>query len=336
MSQTPAEKFFWRKDPTAEAKQEVEAAVATRQAGKESAIEVEAKKPESKLSTVLIGIPCHNSEGSIARTIVRVLPLGADIIVCDDGSSDATDEIARRMGCRVIKHPRELGRSDAVTSIYLAAKKLKAEALLTVGIDSNFSLTDASRLIESVQKEEVDIAIGSNYDQESVDRARHEGLIIDKNSLFRAYSKKALEMISPAGTGSVVVEKEVLEFADQQGLRIREYPTTTSRQFVPEQVAKVQQQHFETRFMDYVATKHPMVFAGIPSIGFLYGAVLETALTADFTGPVLPTIARFVLSLTTSPLFLASVALSIGTAVLYSQKKILGKIKESSQQIERL
>jgi hypothetical protein len=333
VSQTPAEKFFWRKDPTADARQAEEV---TRETKASSPAESTAKKVLTKSSGVVVGIPCHDSEQTIGKTIIRVLPLGADVVVCDDGSSDTTEEIAAKMGCRVIKHPRELGRSDAITSIYLAAKKMKAEVLLTVGVDSNFSLTDAARLIDSVQKEDVDIAIGSSTDREAVDQARHDGRISDKASLFRAYSKKALTMISPPGTGSVVVEKEVLEFADQQGLRVREYPTTVKTVTSVKQQAKTATSYFETRFLDYVAVKHPLVFLGIPSIGFLYGAVFETALGASFTGPALTTIERFAISLVSSPLFIASVALSIGTAVLYSQKRILSKIKDASRGIDHL
>src|SRR5579862_6280431 len=252
MSQTPAEKFFWRKDPTGEMTQE---------AAKESSPtenEPVENKPKLK-SGILIGIPCHNSEGSIAKTVVRFSPLGAEMLVCDDGSIDSTEEIATRMGCRVIKHPRELGRSDAVTSLFLASKKLQAEILLTAGTDSNFNLMDMTKLIDAVEKGDADIAIGSTYDRESIDRAHAEGQIVDKGSLFRSYGKKALTMISPPGTGSVVVEKEVLEFADQQGLKVREYPTSLSRT-VPVLETKPLKPHFESRFMTYAAIKHPLVF----------------------------------------------------------------------------
>jgi len=143
-------------------------------------------------------------------------------------------------------------------------------------------------------------------------------------------------MISPAGTGSVVVEKEVLEFADQQGLRVREFPMMTISTSPAPKTSGVQFVHFETKFMDYVATQHPLVFLGVPSLGFLYGAVLEAVLHTSFTGPILATLARFALSLTSSPLFLASVALSIGSAILFSQKKILSKIKDPNQEIARL
>jgi len=335
MSQTPAEKFFWRKDPTVDENQQITTPRVTVEKGSPQDKEETAKKSEPKPASVLVGIPCHNSETSIGRTIVKVLPLGGLVLVCDDGSSDLTEEIATKMGCLVIKHPRELGRSDSVTSIYIAAKKLKAEVLLTVGIDSNFSLTDATRLLDAVQKEDVDIAIGSNNDREAVERARNEGRISDRGSMFRAYSRRALAMISPAGTGSVVVEKEVLEFADQQGLRTREYPTTVQRSH-PEAVQAVVPSRFDMKYMDYVAIKHPLVFLGIPSIGLLYGAVLETLLNTNFAGSILSLIPRFAVSLVSSPMFVGSVALSIGTAVLYSQKKILAKVNGSSRKVERL
>jgi glycosyltransferase involved in cell wall biosynthesis len=334
LTQSPAEKFFWRKDPTADTKQTRDLKTVQKSSSEDQPEAI--AKPDIRSSAVLVGIPCHNSQAEIGSTVVRLLPLGSDIVICDDGSTDSTEEIAARMGCGVIKHPRELGRSDSVTSLYLAAKKLRAEALLTVGVDSKFTLTDASRLIDAVQKDDVDIAIGSAYSLEAVDKARHEGVILDSQSLFRAYGKRALAMISPAGTGSVVVEKEVLEFANQQGLRIREYPTTSGA-VKTASTLPAKKAHFESRYFDYVTEKHPLIFLGIPSVGFLYGAVVETTLNADFTGSITSVAEKFVLSLASSPLFITSVALSIGTAILYSHKKILAKINSSNQQkIERL
>lgn len=317
MSQTPAEKFFWRKDPTSEEPRE-----ATTTSKQPTPAKIETIENKAKLkSTVLIGIPCHNSEGTIAKAIVRLLPLGADIVVCDDGSSDSTEEISRKMGCLIIKHPRELGRSDAVTSLFLAAKKLQAEALLTVAVDSNFNLMDATKLIDAVEKGEVDIAIGSRLDRDSIDRAHNEGQIADKGSIFRSYGKKALTLISPPGTGSVVVEKEVLEFAEQQGLKVREFPITQAA-IIPVAETKQAQFDFDSRFMNYAAIKHPLVFLGIPSLGFLYVSVLKTALGTDFANFSLATLQKFALSLASSPLFIASIALSIGSAAPHSQKQI--------------
>ncbi|MDA4112366.1 MAG: glycosyltransferase [Thaumarchaeota archaeon] len=328
MSQTRTEKFFWRKDPTEEEPQENTAQKSKEPTPVEKVAEV--KTTELK-SNILIGVPCHNSESTIARTIVHLSGLGAEIVVCDDGSTDATEDIAKKMGCRVIKHPRELGRSDSVTSLFLAAKKLKVEVLLTVGASTKVSLTDLSQLIDLVQRGDVDIAIGSIHPEEELEIAHHEGRLMDRDSLVRAYGKKTLTMISPPGTGSVVVEKEVLEFADQQGLKVREY-YTSGADTVAETVQSIEiRPHFESRFMTFVANKHPLVFLGIPSLAFLYYAVLEAVLNTNFAQLSVSTWTSFGLSIATSPMLLVSVALSIGCAVLYTQQGIekrIEKIKE--------
>ncbi len=46
-----------------------------------------------------------NEAGRIARTISSVADLTGDIIVVDSGSTDGTQEIARRLGAKVIHHP---------------------------------------------------------------------------------------------------------------------------------------------------------------------------------------------------------------------------------------
>jgi hypothetical protein len=334
MAQTQAEKFFWRKDPTEEAKEIAASKVNAKEApAKEDA---ETKKPALK-SGLVIGIPCHNAEEAIARTVVNLSGLGADIIVCDDGSSDLTEDIAKRLGCRIIQHPRELGRSDSVTSLFLAAKKLQAEALLTVSPGSRTSISDLTRLVEQVRNLDVDIAIGTTRSEEAIDAARHNGQFADRESLTRAYGKKALTMISPPGTGSVVVEKEVLEFADQQGLKVREYSITESADQVKSTDSRaIQRPHFESRFMTFVASKHPLVFLGIPSIGFLYVASLQAVLATNFANFSLNTLASFGLKIGSSPLFLVSVALSIGSAILHTQKSLAKRMEKLETQDSRL
>ncbi|MDA4129725.1 MAG: glycosyltransferase [Thaumarchaeota archaeon] len=324
MSQSQAEKFFWRKDPTEEedpSKPKSKDAVAPE--------ETQAKKPQIR-SSLVIGIPCHNAEGQIARIVVNLSGLGAEIVVCDDGSTDATDEIARKLGCSVVKHPRELGKSDSITSLFLAAKKLQAEVLLTVAASSKITLLELSRLIDSVHRGDVDIAIGTACSTEEIEAARHNGELVDRESPVRAYGKKSLTMISPPGTGSVVVEKEVLEFADQQGLKVREF--SISGIVNEPQVSKTKSPviyHFESRFMTFVAVKHPLVFVGFPAIAFLYAAVLETVLLTNFAGFSWNWLATFALSLGTSPLLLVSVILAMGSAILYSQKALDKKLEKT-------
>ena len=51
-----------------------------------------------------IGIPAFNEEKNIAKMIVKLKKISDEIIVCNDGSSDLTGEIAEKMGAIVINH----------------------------------------------------------------------------------------------------------------------------------------------------------------------------------------------------------------------------------------
>jgi len=324
MSQTQAEKFFWRKGPSEDVKNNDASKTPSKDVAEPKEVGEATKKPALK-SGLVIGIPAHNSESTIARTIVALSGLGAEIIVCDDGSTDSTEEIAQRLECKVIKHPRGLGRSDSVTSLFLASKKMQADILLTLGADCRVSLADLSRLVDLARTGEVDIAIGTERSEEAIEAAHHDGGLADRDSLIRAYGKKSLTMISPPGTGSVVVEKEVLEFADQQGLKVREFSISdTSSGTTTARTKTIHRPHFESRFMTFAASKHPLVFLGIPALGFFYVATLKAVLATNFSSFSLTTLASFGTAIASSPLFLVSVALSIGSAVLYSQKA-LGK-----------
>ena len=44
---------------------------------------------------ITIGIPAYNEEKNIALIITKIKKITDSIIVCDDGSSDLTGEIAR-------------------------------------------------------------------------------------------------------------------------------------------------------------------------------------------------------------------------------------------------
>ncbi|MDP4034152.1 MAG: glycosyltransferase family 2 protein [Pseudorhodobacter sp.] len=69
-------------------------------------------------------IPAYNEAARI-DTVLAVLcghPLLEEIIVVDDGSSDATAEVARRAGARVIELARNCGKTAALVEGIVAAK----------------------------------------------------------------------------------------------------------------------------------------------------------------------------------------------------------------------
>ncbi len=145
----------------------------------------------------------------------------------------------------------------------------------------DFTLRDALNLLEKVQNGECDIAIGTDCSREdSLDETAH---IKDPYSLFRAYGKRALALIAPAGTSSVVMESDVLEFAKQQGLRVIEYPISSTPDIkkpeswaariksVPSIVESTLQ-----KTVGFAGLRHPLLFLGTPAIGMLFAAGIQT------------------------------------------------------------
>jgi glycosyltransferase involved in cell wall biosynthesis len=65
-------------------------------------------------------VPAYNEVAAIASTIadIRAHAPDFDVVVIDDGSTDATAEVARAAGVLVVRHPFNLGIGGAVQSGY--------------------------------------------------------------------------------------------------------------------------------------------------------------------------------------------------------------------------
>ena len=312
MSQTQGQsgKFYWRK-PASSSDQ-----VAVQEAPKPQEVEQPKQLLKSKL---VIGIPCHDGESLIGKAVVKFSNLGAEVVVCDDGSTDMTEDIARKLGCKIVKHPRQLGVSDSITSLFSAARRLQAESLLTVSADSDAKMEEVTRLIEAVQNDECDIAIGSNVpvlvNSLEIHADTFTGEVKDKGSTLRAYGKKALSMIAPTNSQTVVVENEVLQFAEQQGLRVREFPVSEKAATRVEQKKKASAL---TRLMHFATVKHPLAFFGMPSVIFFALATFQ----AVYTGLVFmatKSVPEFGVSVTAYEALMA-VVLGAEASVLFSHK----------------
>ena len=67
---------------------------------------------------IAIGLPAFNEEKNIASLISKIKKLYDTVIVCDDGSSDLTGEIASKMGAIVISHEKNMGYGAAIRSLF--------------------------------------------------------------------------------------------------------------------------------------------------------------------------------------------------------------------------
>ena len=107
---------------------------------------------------ILALVSAFNEEGQIGPTIkaLKKINLVDEIIVVDDGSTDATKEMAERAGAKVISLPRNVGKGK---SLNLALKMVDYDTLLLVDGDLGQPAAEARKLLQPVLRNEVDMAI---------------------------------------------------------------------------------------------------------------------------------------------------------------------------------
>ncbi|HEV2193273.1 MAG TPA: glycosyltransferase family 2 protein [Nitrosopumilaceae archaeon] len=234
---------------------------------------------------ITIGIPAYNEEKNIAKIIVKLQKIADKIIVCNDGSTDLTGEIAEKMGAVVINHTKNLGYGAGIRSIFLKAREIDSDILVTFDADGQHRIEDVQTVIEPIIKNEADVVIGSRFlgDGKQVPGYRKAGIktitsvantamdskITDSQSGFRAYNKKVLKDIIPSEYG-MGVSTEILIKANKIGCRIKEVPITIL--YEGETSTHHPVSHgFSVILstMKFISIEHPLKFYGIPGVIFL-------------------------------------------------------------------
>ena len=233
---------------------------------------------------ITIGIPAYNEEKNIAKIIVQLKKVADQILVCDDGSTDSTSEIAESLGAIVIKHPKNLGYGSAIRSIFLKSREINAEILVTIDADGQHKIEDVKKVIKPIVDGQADISIGSRFLEEGDNAPKYRKLginiitkvtnsslsekITDAQSGFRAYNNKVLQSLTPSDSG-MGISTEILIKSSNLGLKIAEVPTEI--QYEGETSSQNPVSHGAGVLMStlkYISIERPLVFYGIPSFIF--------------------------------------------------------------------
>ena len=236
---------------------------------------------------IVIGIPAYNEEKNIAGIILKLKEITNTIIVCNDGSTDLTNKIAEELGVIVINHPKNLGYGAAIRSIFLKAKEINSDILVTFDADGQHRIEDIKHVIQPIIENKTDIVIGSRFLNEKnseVPEYRKIGIkiitkitnasinqkITDSQSGFRAYSKQVLEKLSPSDVG-MGISTEILIKSSKMGFKILEVPikilyegeNTSTHNPISHGTSVL----FST--IKYTSIEHPLKFYGIPAVIFV-------------------------------------------------------------------
>ena len=233
---------------------------------------------------ITIGIPAYNEEKNIAKIIVQLKKVADQILVCDDGSTDSTSEIAESLGAIIIKHPKNLGYGSAIRSIFLKSREINAEILVTIDADGQHKIEDVKKVTKPIVDGQADISIGSRFLEEGDNAPKYRKLginiitkvtnsslsekITDAQSGFRAYNNKVLQSLTPSDSG-MGISTEILIKSSNLGLKIAEVPTEI--QYEGETSSQNPISHGTgvlISTLKYISIERPLVFYGIPSFIF--------------------------------------------------------------------
>ena len=196
----------------------------------------------------LVFIPAWNEEASVDAVIADVrthLP-DADILVVDDGSTDATTRTAREAGVLVATLPFNQGLGAALQTGYLYALRNGYDACAHLDADGQHPAEEVARLLAEVEGDRADLVIGSRYTDPDAEigvddyrptLSRRIGTSVfrffltlatrqrftDTTSGMRAANRKVMSLFSEHYSPDFA-EIESLQLAVREGLRVQEVP----------------------------------------------------------------------------------------------------------------
>jgi hypothetical protein len=190
----------------------------------------------------LLIVPAYNEEAALPLVLreLRETAPQFDVVVVNDGSSDATAAIARELGVPVLDLCFNLGIGGAVQTGFKYALQQGYDVAVQVDSDGQFPPDRIASLVARVLDEGWDMVIGSRYLEDpgyEGSALRRTGNYIlskiagvfsrqkvtDATSGFRAYSRRALEYLASYYPPDYP-EPESIVFLARQELRIREEP----------------------------------------------------------------------------------------------------------------
>jgi glycosyltransferase involved in cell wall biosynthesis len=286
---------------------------------------------------IVVALPAFNEEVAVGSVVLKAQNHVDKVVVIDDGSSDATAEVARLAGAEVISHDVNKGKGAAISSAFKRAREMDVDVLVLLDCDGQHDPGEIPGLLDPIKSNEADIVIGSRFlnGDHKVPKYRRVGQevlskttniasghsLTDTQSGYRAFNKKALHALSFSENG-IGIESEMQLQAKDTDLRIVEVPISCSYAGKTSSQGPIGHTlEVLASIVRFISQRHPLSFFGIPGIFLvLFGVYQGTVVLYKFnqsnllpTGTALLT-AIFILAGILS-LFTGIILYNIGTQI---------------------
>jgi len=110
------------------------------------------------LSDVAVIIPALNEEDSLPHVLAAMPSVGA-VFVVDNGSTDQTPEVAKRLGATVLSEPKR-GYGNACQVGIAAAAEQQFGVVVILDGDHSFDPNEMTHLVAPIQADKADMVLG--------------------------------------------------------------------------------------------------------------------------------------------------------------------------------
>jgi len=198
--------------------------------------------------TVSVIIAAHQEGENLGKVLAGVkqaLPDLEQLLVVDDGSTDATAQVASEMGAQVIRHPQKMGKGAAIRT---GLKTATCDLIVFLDADGQDPPEELPRLIIPLLENRADLVNGSKFMGEcragaisGLNRLGNlfmSGLInllfradiTDSQSGFRAFRRDKIKDFKLQAT-EYEIETEMLIQALKNRLRVLEIPVVRDKRW---------------------------------------------------------------------------------------------------------
>jgi glycosyltransferase involved in cell wall biosynthesis len=241
-------------------------------------------------------IPAYNEERFIGSVVLKAYKYSSTIIVVDDGSTDATAEVARAAGAIVMQHEQNQGKGVALNTGFRKAREFDPDVVITIDADGQHTPEEIDLVAAPVLEDQADIVVGSRYLEKTSSVPVHRiwghlafnlmtnwmsGIsITDSQSGFRAFSRRALATISFNSDG-FSVESEMQLLAREHHLRMNEIPITIQYRDKPKRPVLTHGLMVLTGLLRLVGQYRPLLFFGLPGLILLVAGLAWGVFVVD-------------------------------------------------------
>jgi hypothetical protein len=237
---------------------------------------------------IIAAIPCFNEERFIGSVVLKTKKYVDKVLVIDDGSSDATAEVAGEAGSVVLRHDCNLGKGAALRTALRRGREEGADILVILDGDGQHDPRDIPRLVQPLLDGGADVVVGSRFIGAagkppfyrrlgqhiltSVSNLGSGSRATDSQSGFRAFSSKALQSLKLTENG-FAVDSEIQFAMSKGGLRVAEVPIAASY------LDRAKRNPFGhalavlSRILVLISLRQPLILFGVPGVALLAGGL---------------------------------------------------------------